>query len=67
MSSPQFEVQKAGIEREANGSRTSNDLGGLQTAIAKMTELLQSYYGPHTGTSPAWRLTSRHRAAVTGE
>jgi len=47
VSSPQFEVQKAGIEREANGSRTSNDLGGLQTAIAKMTELLQSYYGPH--------------------
>jgi hypothetical protein len=49
MSPPQFEVQKARIEREANEARMASDHGGLQTAIAKMTELPQSYYGPHIG------------------
>jgi len=67
MSPVQFDVQKARIEREASQARRANDSAGLRAAMAEMMALLQSYYGPHTGTSPAWRLTSRHRAAVTGE
>jgi hypothetical protein len=49
MSPTEFEVQKVRIEHEANEARMASDLGGLQTAIAKMAELLRSYYGPHVG------------------
>jgi hypothetical protein len=53
MSPIQFEVKKAHIEREASQARTANDLAGLQAAMAEMTALLRSYYGPHTGQQSA--------------
>jgi hypothetical protein len=61
MTPAQFEVQKARIDREASQARMANDRAGLRSAMADMTELLRSYYGPHIGTSPALATTSSSR------
>jgi hypothetical protein len=53
MSPTQFEVKKAHIEREASQARMANDLPRLHAAMAEMTALLRSYYGPHTGQQSA--------------
>jgi hypothetical protein len=48
LSSTQFEVQKARIDRAAeHQARMADDAAFLQTGIVKMTSLLQSYFGPH--------------------
>jgi hypothetical protein len=55
LSSTQFEVQKAQIDRAAvHQARMADDAAFLQAGKVKMTSLLQSYFGPHLR-GPEWR------------